>query len=101
MRFRLDLHVTALARSQLQRFMQLEQSYDAIPTIVWTTDTGAGSGGWAVGFHDRSRIPNDFIVDANGIEFVVEHQWRDALAGADLDVVSGVLCVQRAKPVSR
>jgi hypothetical protein len=99
-RYRLDVHITAPARSQLQRFVDREQSYDAIPTIVWTTDTGSGSGGWAVGFYDRNKIPDDFVVDADGIELVVEHQWREALNGACLEVIGGYLSVQGGKPGS-
>jgi hypothetical protein len=94
------MYITAPARSQLQRFIEREQSYDAIPTIVWTTDTGAGSGGWVVGFYDRNKVPDDFVVDANGIEFVVEHQWRDALNGAHLEVIGGYLSVQGGKSAS-
>jgi hypothetical protein len=77
------------------------RSFNPIPSIVWASDSRSGRADWTIGFYDRDEMPGDFIVDADGIELVIEHQWREALNGASLDLVNGFFSIQGAREVPR
>ena len=98
MNYQLNVSVSPNARTQFVRLIQNERSFNAIPSIVWATDNASGRAEWIIGFYDRSKVPGDFIVDADGVELVVEPQWREALNGARIDVFEGQLSVQGGKP---
>lgn len=83
MRTRLDLLVSAEAQEKLR---ELSQRHDgALPAVVWMTDGASNISQWTIGFYERSRIGNDDLVDASGVELVIEHHWRPALTGGAID----------------
>lgn len=81
---KLNLTIGPDVRRCLEATVRNERTFDAVPSLIWATDTVSRASGWMVGFYDRKKIGDEFLVDANGFELVVEPQWRSALDGAEL-----------------
>lgn len=91
---RLNLTITPPAREGLNTLIKEEIGFDAVPSVVWATDTKSGRSYWMIGFYERSKVAEDFFVDAGGVELVVEPQWRRDLDGKQLELSNGYFVIR-------
>lgn len=90
----IELTITPAARQALASIVQRHREFEAIVAIVWGTNN-AGESEWLVGFYDRASVADEFVVEAGGIEIVVEPQWREELTGMQLEIVERRFVVQQ------
>ena len=97
-----SLHVTSAAKAALAWHMHRVELARPVVCVLWSSsgsmfslrpdgtedfrDLGAG---WGVGFHDRSKLPEDEIVEIDGLPFVFVEAQVPRLNGATLDFREG------------
>ena len=63
----------------------------AIATLVWSYSPNWKNPSWSAGFHERSKIPVEQIVEIGGIEFAFEPSYQHALEGKTVDLKNGAI----------
>jgi hypothetical protein len=89
----IELTITPAARQALASIVERHREFEAIIAIVWGTNN-AGESEWLVGFYDRASVADEFVVEAGGVEIVVEPQWREELSGMQLGLEERHFVVQ-------
>jgi len=99
------LKLTAAAREELLRLMELVRDYEPLASVVWSEGgcatypdgrTESLAAGWSVGFYDAATIPSEFVVDIDGIGFALEPDTKaHPLDGHTLDFDGQTFHVKR------
>lgn len=86
----MNLYVTEKARKALIKGASKSTWINnPVATIVWTTDLDGSRGGWRVGYYDRNKVSDDWIIKISDMEFVIDPIWREKLDGMTLDFFDG------------
>ena len=90
----MNLQITEAAKAALRRLIADSGLPNPYVTIVGGTDQDGGNWGWNVGLYARERISRDtaapdWILELEGISFVIDAQWHKNLDGKCLDFVRG------------
>lgn len=89
MNLEFSLTITNSAKEQIIKLIKESQISEPIPAIVWTTNPNNGVSEWMIGFYCRKNIPEDSIIEIGSLDFIIEHHWRNALNGKQLDLFKG------------